>query len=50
MDQTREQHPAPCATDQYGQRQYTPLPDPAHVLDRLGRDAQPQQPTTPQES
>lgn len=47
MDQTREPHPAPCPTDQYGQRLPTPLPDPAHTLDRLGPGAQP---ITPQES
>lgn len=44
MDQTREPHPAPCAIDQYGQRLPSPAPDPTGVLDRLGPDAQPQQP------
>jgi hypothetical protein len=43
MSETRETHPAPAATDQYGQRLYSPPADPAHQLDRLGRDAQPQQ-------
>lgn len=49
MAENREPHPAPCPTDQYGQRLHTPLPDPQHTLDRLGRGAHPQQPTTPQE-
>jgi hypothetical protein len=44
MPENRETHPAPAATDQYGQRLPSPPADPAHQLDRLGRDAQPQQP------
>ncbi|MCX5212982.1 hypothetical protein OG689_27565 [Kitasatospora sp. NBC_00240] len=44
MLENREPHPDPARTDQYGQRLPSPTPDPQHVLDRLGRGAQPQQP------
>jgi hypothetical protein len=42
MSENREPHPAPATTDQYGQRQISPQPDPAHTVTNFGRPYEPQ--------
>lgn len=45
MPETREPHPVPAATDQYGQRQHSPQPADADIVRNFGRpygDPQPQ--------
>lgn len=37
MSENREPHPAPCTTDQYGQRQYSPEPNPQDIVRNFGR-------------
>lgn len=48
MPENREPHPAPAATDQYGNRQISPQPDPSATVRNFGRPYQPE--PTPQES
>lgn len=42
MREEREQHPAPAATDQYGQRQISPQPAPADIVRNFGRPYEPE--------
>lgn len=40
-DLDRAAHPAPCTTDQNGQRQISPQPDPAAVVRNFGGPSTP---------
>jgi hypothetical protein len=47
MNQNREPHPAPAATNSYGQRYFTPQPDPADTVRNFGAPYEADTPAPP---